>query len=84
MTYEANKSDIQQDTIKSYHKHFSILPTGVKLTVLEAFSSEFSTKNFMLMPLDMKKVWTQELLSLQKSERSMDYRRSHNGFRLSR
>ena len=68
MVYEANRSDIQQDAIKSFHKHFGILPTGVKLTVLEAFSSDFSAKNFMLLPLDMKKVWTQKHIYRYRAE----------------
>ena len=68
MVYEVNKSDIQQDVIKSFHKHFGVLPTGVKLTVLEAFSGDFSGNNFMLLPLDMKKVWTQKHIYRYRAE----------------
>lgn len=58
MRHEASKPYVEQDPTITFHEHSGIL----LLTVLEAFSNDFSVKKKKIvhLPLDVKKAWKKE------------------------
>jgi hypothetical protein len=65
---EGSSRSVKTTAIKLLHKHFGVLPLRVKLTVLMAFEVDFAARNFMLMPLEMKKLWVRDEILARTSD----------------
>jgi hypothetical protein len=64
---EGSSRSVKTTAIKLLHKHFRVLPPRVKLTILIAFKVNFVARNFMLMLLEIKKLWVRNKILARTS-----------------
>jgi hypothetical protein len=58
---------VKSVALSHFHQHFSMLPSRVKLGVVQLFDNDFNSRNFGLMPVEMKKLWVRDQI-LELSE----------------